>query len=89
MAQFTYAKPPTFWYATFDRQNLQFTSHPVFQVYNPPSPEPAPKEPSEEASSAADKVEEPAGSEESAADKVEEPAGGEESENYAAVFRTR
>lgn len=39
---FAYHKPPVFCYQTFDRQSLQFTNHPVFQVYNPPPPDETP-----------------------------------------------
>lgn len=39
---YVYAKPPVYCYQTFDRQSLQFTNHPVFQVYNPPPPDAPP-----------------------------------------------
>ena len=39
MAQYAYAKPPPFYYQTFDRKSLQFTSHPVIkQTPTPSSP---------------------------------------------------
>ena len=68
MAQFAYAKPPPFCYATFNTQNLQFTKHPVIDVYSPRPPDP-PNDPpkSESPGPATDKADEPEGDEETAA----------------------
>lgn len=35
---YVYAQPPVYCYQSVDRQNLQFTNYPVFQVFNPPPP---------------------------------------------------
>ena len=39
---YVYHKPPVYCYQTFDRQSLQHTTYPVFQVYNPPPPDATP-----------------------------------------------
>lgn len=37
MTSYAYAKPPPFYYQTFDRKSLQFTKHPVIKQNPTPS----------------------------------------------------
>ena len=55
---YVYAKTPVYTYATFNRENLQFTHHPVFQVYNPPPPDASPP-PDEKAGESAEPQSDP------------------------------
>lgn len=69
MAQYAYAKPPPYYYQTFDRQSLQFTKFPVIKqtssipTESEPSAEGDPEKPSEEPGKQAENAEPVAGDE--------------------------
>ena len=74
MTSYAYAKPPTYFYQTFDRRKLQFSSYAVFSVHTPETP---PRDPAAESEAHADGEQQDAGpDDESAADDVGEINGG-------------